>query len=144
MERKDSELLANIKAKLPELKGLLAQANFLYVDAIYRFYHHSFKIFNLQEFTIEIVNTLRELGPEKSKYTKLNEDFMSIYHEGVGKTFSNFDNQRWLYSTRPIVEAFTHAKYFLEMAIRSAEELEIAPNSLPSMWAGVLYLYDMR
>ena len=40
----ENELLANIKAKLPELEELLQEmgSHWGYEDPIYRFYHHSF------------------------------------------------------------------------------------------------------
>jgi len=146
-ERKalDDALLTNLKAALPELEKLLVKINgeWNYEDGIYRFYHHSFKVFGLQDLTTEIVRTLESLVPTKG-LVKLNKDFMAIYHEGVGKTFSNWDNTRWLHTTRPIVEAFLHSKYFLEMAVKSGKELDSAPSMLPSGWAGFLYLFDMR
>ena len=67
MEHKDEELLANIKSKLPELEKLLEKINgeWNYEDGIYRFYHHSFKVFRLQDLTTEIVRTLESLVPTK-------------------------------------------------------------------------------
>ena len=53
-------------------------------------------------------------------------------------------DQRWTKETRPIVEAFFHARYFLEMACRYARELDEAPDVLPSGWAALLCLHDMR
>lgn len=147
MERKDNELLANLKNKLPELEKLLekVKSEWNYEDGVYRFYHHSFKVFRLQDLTVEIVELLRDLAPEKHpRFAKLNADFTQIYHEGTHKAFTNDDNSRWLHTTRPIVEAFLHAKYFLEMAVKSGKELEGAPGMLPSGWAAFLYLYDMR
>jgi hypothetical protein len=47
-------------------------------------------------------------------------------------------------ATRPIVEAFFHARYFLEMAVRYGKELATAPCLLPSGWASLLYLYGLR
>ena len=41
-------------------------------------------------------------------------------------------------------EAFFHARYFLEMACRYADDLEEPPSLLPSGWAGLLYLYGLR
>jgi hypothetical protein len=144
----DNALLSNLKSKLPELEKLLEKVNseWNYEDGVYRFYHHSFKVFHLQDLTKEIVEQLRLLSPEKHpRFAKLNADFMTIYHEGVGKVFSNWDNSRWLHTTRPIVEAFLHAKYFLEMAVKNGKEITgDAPNMLPSGWAAFLYLYDMR
>jgi hypothetical protein len=42
-----------------------------------------------------------------------------------------------------MVEAFFHARFFLEMAVRYAH-LEQPPNPLPSGYAALLYLYDLR
>ncbi len=53
-------------------------------------------------------------------------------------------NQRWVEATRPIVEAFFHAGYFLEMVCKYGKELEEPPDLLPSGWAAVLYLYGLR
>lgn len=148
MERRDNELLAKLKSKLPELEKLLEKVNseWNYEDGLYRFYHHSFKVFRLQELTIEMVEAFRQLHP-KGVYGKLNEDFMQIYSEGTHMTFTLADNDRWHHVTRPIVEAFLHSKYFLEMAVKSGKELAKeteAPTLLPSGWAAFLYLFDMR
>jgi hypothetical protein len=64
--------------------------------------------------------------------------------EGQGKKFKREDNARWLEITRPILEAFFHARYFLEMAVKYGNELEYPPNRLPSGWASFLYLYNLR
>lgn len=50
----------------------------------------------------------------------------------------------WLEVTRPMLEAYFHARFFLEMVIQYGEELDQAPAILPSGWAAVLYLYDLR
>ena len=42
------------------------------------------------------------------------------------------------------LEAFFHANYFLDMAIKYGEELDEPPSPLPSGWAAVLYLYNIR
>ena len=49
-----NDLLARIKAKLPQLEDLLAQIEDRSgeEDGVYRFYHHSFKVFGLQELTL--------------------------------------------------------------------------------------------
>ena len=83
---------------------------------------------------------LQALAPERS----LNEWFMKIVQEGTGKTFKSADNRNWLVVTRPILEAFFHARYLLEMAVKYGKELEYPPNSLPGGWAALLYLYNLR
>jgi hypothetical protein len=53
-------------------------------------------------------------------------------------------NDRWLSETRPIIEAFFHARYFLEMAVHYGQALDKPPNAMPSGWAALLYLYNLR
>jgi hypothetical protein len=57
------ELFANLKGALPDLKALLEKcsSHWGYEDPVYRFYHHSFKVYRLQETTAEIVKTLQAL-----------------------------------------------------------------------------------
>jgi hypothetical protein len=136
------QLFANLRAALPQLEKLLrdCQGHWGYEDGIYRFYHHSFKVYSLQETTSAIVAGLQSLAPGRN----LNESFMAIVRDGTGKTFEREHNQRWLEVTRPIVEAFFHAQYFLEMAVRYGRQLDHPPRQLPSGWAAFLYLYDLR
>lgn len=136
-------LLANIKARLPDLEALLARVNdhWCYEDGVYRFYHQSFKIYGqLQEPTTAIVAALQTLAPDR----QLNDWFRHIVAEGTGKTFQPDHNERWLEVTRPILEAFFHARFFLEMAVKYGRELDAPPSVLPSGWAAVLCLYDLR
>ena len=107
---------------------------------MYRFYHQSFKVFALQRTTDAIVTTLHALAPER----QLSAWFLRIVGEGTGKTFAPQDNENWLTVTRPILEAFFHARFFLEMAVRYGQSFEEAPNALPSGWAALLELYDLR
>lgn len=136
------QTFANLRASLPELEKLLrdCQSHWGYEDAIYRFYHHSFKVYSLQETTSAIVAALQSLAPDR----KLNESFLDIVRDGTGKTFEREHNRRWLEVTRPIVEAFFHARYFLEMAVRYGKELKQPPRQLPSGWAAFLHLYNLR
>jgi len=161
------ELVRNLKAALPGLEQLLkeVQGHWGYEDGIYRFYHQSFKVFRLQGTTLDIVEALKKLTPavdpkrDRPKFwyyfhgkkdeqpaepPVLHPWFMKIVTDGTGKEFDPKDNENWLQVTRPIVEAFLHAKYYLEMAVKYGKELEAPPNSLPSGWASVLYLYDLR
>ena len=137
----DAELLQGIKDNLSDLRDLLARSTdqWGYEDLIYRFYHHSYKVFGLQNRTGEIVTALRSLLPERS----LNPSFLEILGQGTGRVFSTDQNADWTRHTRPILEAFFHARFFLEMAVRYAELAE-PPTRLPSGWAALLCLYDLR
>jgi hypothetical protein len=136
------ELFKNLQAQLPALEHLLAQcsSHWSYEDPIYRYYHHSFKVYGLQEQTLRIVQSLQALAPQ----LQLNEQFTQIVKAGTGKVFKNEDNRNWDSITRPILEAFFHAHFFLEMAVKYGKELKTPPNTLPSGWAAFLYLYNLR
>ena len=125
----------------PELETLLAASSnhWGYEDPIYRFYHQSFKVFALQSQTGKIVQQLSGLVPARP----LNAQFMAIVADGTGKTFTLEDNARWLEVTRPILEAFFHARFFLEMAVRYTH-LDAPPRPLPSGYAALLYLFGLR
>lgn len=137
-------LLANAKRALPELRVLLedSRSHWGYEDPVYRLYHQSYKVYGLQVTTEAIVAALSGLAPEPGK--ELNAWFLEIVREGTGKTFASEHNARWLEVTRPIVEAFFHARFFLEMAVRYGEELEEPPRMMPSGWAALLSLFDLR
>lgn len=139
---REASLLAAAGSALPELRKLLDRANshWEYEDPVYRFYHMSFKAFRLQYFTREIVATLQALLPGNS----LNEMFLTIMRDGTEREFTTQSNKDWLSETRPIVEAFFHARFFLEMAVRYGETLLNPPETLPSGYAAFLYLYDLR
>jgi len=142
--KKDNELLANLKSRLPELSALLQEMNshWLYEDPLYRFYHQSFKVYALQNETKKIVEALKSVAPAGATFCK---EFEEIYSAGAsGKRFEMEHNQNWTAHTRVFVEAFFHARFFLEMAVKYGQELETAPNALPSGWAALLCLYNMR
>jgi hypothetical protein len=136
-------LFANLKAALPKLEELFAEYSghsWEYEDRIYRFYHGSFKVYWLQNRTTKITEALQALAPDR----QLDEDYRQIISEGTGKTWTADHNERWLKETRPILEAFFHARYMLEMAVSYGKELERPPSVLPSGWAALLYLFDLR
>lgn len=141
-EEEIKNLLQVAKARLPQLKKILAEVSdhWGYEDPIYRFYHQSFKVYYVQAKTQKIVAELQALAP----HLKMNEDFIQIVFEGTGKDFHESHNKDWLRHTRPMVEAFLHAKHLLEMVCKYAEELDEPPQIMPSGWATVLYLYNLR
>jgi hypothetical protein len=137
----EEALLHNLRRDRRELAELLAASSdhWGYEDPVYRFYHQSFKVYGLQRQTQSIVERLQALAPDRP----LNSWFAEIIQAGTGKRFSFEDNARWTEVTRPILEAFFHARFFLEMAVRYAD-LEAPPQPLPSGYAALLYLYGLR
>jgi hypothetical protein len=83
-QRMDQQLLTNIKLKLPGLEKLLKEMNshWYYEDPVYRFYHQSFKVYNLQEQTKKIVEALRSIAPEDRSFC---QEFQEIIYRGWGQ-----------------------------------------------------------
>jgi len=136
-------LLSNIKENLPELETLLSDisGHWQYEDLIYRYYHHSFKVYWIQQHTEEMVALFLKLSPNEKG---LNNKFVEIFEMGKDKTFKMEDNQNWNEVCAPMVEAFLHAKFFLEMIVKYGKEYDESPDMLDSGWAAVLILYGLR
>jgi len=142
LAKRNQELLTNIQNRLSDLDNLWDDINshWNYEDSIYRFYHYSAKVYYIQNLTIKIVDVLKSLAP---KDTKFNETFMEIFKNGTNHKHLSH-GKHWEKNTRPLLEAFFHAKFMLEMAIKYGKELKEAPNMLPSGWAALLYFYGLR
>jgi len=145
---KHAVLLKNIQERLPDIEEILKKVSgHSYEDRMYRFYHHSFKVYWLQELTEEMLQILRDISPNdkpKPFEPEFDKFFEEIIKEGTGWEHQLNHNQKWTRVTRPIVEAFLHCKYFIEMTVKYGKELEEAPNCLPSGWAALLELYKIR
>ena len=140
--QKDQKLLDAIKIRLPELERLRLDFTVMYEDGVYRFYHHSFKVYSLQGTTLRAVEIFRSIASEVGN--NLCQWFEEIVAEGTGRKWELEHNASWPQHTRPIVEAFLHTKYFWEMMVKYATELESAPATLPDGWAAILELYNQR
>jgi len=138
----EAKLLASIAANIEELESLLERCNgnWGYEDPLYRFYVQSFKVYQVQERTQEIVSRLQALAP----HLPLNSWFVEIVQQGTGREYTYQDDNNWTAVTRPMVEAFLHARYFLEMICKYGRILPSPPESIPSGWAAVLCLYKLR
>ena len=147
-------LLRNIQLRLHSLKELLGKLDEHWggEDGIYRFYHHSFKVYALQGYTEKVVQEMRNCDPrshgEKKYYSQVGREFAPLFEDiikaGTGIKFHHDHNHDWTKHTRPIIEAFFHAHHVLTMMVKYGEELDDAPQMLPSGWATVLYMYGLR
>jgi hypothetical protein len=133
-------LFQSIQAQLPALEKLLEKHRWAHEEPFYRFYHESYKAYGLQDDTLSIMRGLQAVTPN----APLNYMFTSIVKEGTGKEFKLEDNENWLAVVRPILEAFFHALFFLELIVKSGKELKFPPTLLPWDWATVLHLYNKR
>ncbi|VVB79523.1 Uncharacterised protein [uncultured archaeon] len=142
-EEKHRQLLGNIKGQLLTLERKLdfySRARF--ENYFYRAYYNSNEVYQVQRFTGDIVKTLRSLSPNKEK--RLDSMFERLIIEGTGKEFELEHNQRWFEEAFPMINAFMHSRYFLELAVKYGKELEKAPARIPSGWAALLCLYRLR
>ncbi|MGH9363119.1 MAG: hypothetical protein ACRD2T_14505 [Thermoanaerobaculia bacterium] len=141
MSDAETALLLSLRRARHDLETLLegCDDHWGYEDPVYRFYHQSFKVYGLQATTQSIVERLQALAPDRP----LNPWFSEIVRSGTGKKFRPEDNAGWMEVTRPILEAFFHARFFLEMAVRYSD-LEAPPRPLPSGYAALLYLFGLR
>ncbi|MBN2458971.1 hypothetical protein JXB28_01695 [Candidatus Woesearchaeota archaeon] len=140
------KLLKNIKESLPTLEKLLAEVSghWVYEDMVYRFYHWSYKVFWVQENTKKMYSALESISPHDPKKIP-NEWFNNIVKQGApGISFDTDHNETWEKTCRPFLEAFFHAKFFLEMAVKYGKGYDNAPNVMGSGWAALTELYKIR
>lgn len=146
--KKADILLDNIKKNMDGLEKLLETVSgHSYEDRMYRFYHHSFKVYGLQDLTEDMLKMLRSISPhavDGGSGNSFDKFFEEIIAEGTKWEHELQHNQKWTMVTRPIVEAFLHCKFFIEMAVKYGKELDEAPDLLPSGWAALLELYRIR
>ncbi|MEI6731106.1 MAG: hypothetical protein WCK90_00345 [archaeon] len=143
---KGKVLLSRIKKNLPSLEERLAFCEKLNgeEDMVYRFYHESNKVYNIQDDTKGVYELLEKISPHEKKKIR-DKRFLRIYKAGTtGRKFKLEDNLRWDEITRPMLEAFFHAKYFLKMAVKYGKELKRPPKYMPYGWAALLELYEIR
>ncbi len=137
---RDQALRDAIKARLQDLEQLALLFSGDYEDGIYRLYHHSFKVYNLQGLTLRAVDLFDSVG--QAINAPLCDWYKQIVAEGTGKEWRAEHNREWLFHTRPIVEAFLHTKYFLDMMVKYSRELDSPSTILPFGWGAILELYN--
>ena len=143
-EHLETALLENLRRNTLRLRQTLDQVSGpqIYARFIYKFYSGSFKAYYLQESTQQIVAELIAIAPEG---TPLNPTFLEIVNAGIGREFNVEVNEHWLERNAPIVTAFLHAKFFLEMAVVCATSTTDPRTSSASasVWQALRILYSM-
>lgn len=143
-EESHRQLLRNIKGDLPNLETKLKKysGHWECEDPFYRAYYGSFRVYRIQQSTQDIADALRALSPLQDK--KLSELFEEVCRRGTAKQWKPEHNSRWFEETFPMINAFMHSRYFLELAVKYGNELEKAPAIMPSGWAALVCLYRIR
>ena len=117
---------------------MLAAMAYAYEDKQSRLYDQSFKVYELQRFTTHALNIFQQIAQAIGDH--LHAWFTDIVVQGTGVHFAMEHNKDWLMHTRPIVEAFLHATYFVDMMVKYGGTMDVAGASLPSGWAALLVL----
>jgi hypothetical protein len=110
-------------------------------DGIYRFYHGSNKVFFLQDPVKAAFTLIKEIGGEDDPP---NSEYARIVEAGTAHQFSETTNENWEAETKPVLEAFWHTKYFINMMVKYAKELETVEMMVQPGMAAVLYLFKLR
>ena len=134
-------LFLRIKARLPELEELARELGEAEEDGVYRFYHDSNKVFCLQDPVKAAFTLIKEIGGEDDPP---NFEYARIVEAGTAHQFSETTNENWEAETKPILEAFWHTKYFINMMVKYAKELETVERLVQPGMAAVLYLFELR
>ncbi len=150
IEQKEVVLLGNIKREMPNLERILEQITRTNLwgeeDLVYRFYHESKKGYYIQGLTQTIYSALERISPHQEGEKIPDPYYRQIISEGMtGREHKNEDNQNWAQICRPMLEAFWHSKYFLEMAIKYGKAYpEVPKQRIKSGWAALLELYGLK
>lgn len=142
-KRLEGVLLQNMRQHAPELRRVLEDVNseWCYEDPLDCYSHQSFKVFDLQNATQEMADALAAIAPEGRPFCRFFEE---ILQQGTVREFSPADNRHCLERAAPIAQAFFHARYFVEMAVKYGAALADPPQPMPSGWAALLCLYGLR
>ncbi len=108
-------------------------------DLMFRFYTQSPKSYKLQDATLSMVRALMDLLPNRPPCAR----FLEIIGEGTNKEFHLSHNEDWNEHVRPILEAFFHARFFLEKAIYCSASLEDNNVIMGSEWSALKTLFDL-
>jgi hypothetical protein len=85
-------------------------------NGVYRFYHGSFKVFNMQGPIKEAFKLIDEIGGEDDPP---HFDYALLVKAGTENDFAgDRTNANWDAETKPILEAFWHTKYFINMMVK--------------------------
>jgi hypothetical protein len=134
-------LFLRIKARLPDLEETALELEEAEEDGVYRFYHGSNKVFFLQDPVKAAFTLIKEIGGEGDPP---NFEYARIVEAGTAHQSSETTNANWEAETKPILEAFWHTKYFINMMAKYAKELETVESPLQPGMAAVLYLFELR
>lgn len=140
------ELFRNAKNMLPEMqrifKNITCPGGGL-AHYVYRFYHHSYKMYRVQEATSEMLSLFVRIDPKKVR--AFAPEFDTIVNNGLDIEKAEWHNQCWNQIGNAMFLAFFHCKSVLEMLMWSVQQCTEAQNKwLSEPWAGCLSVFCLR
>src|ERR1700676_3938422 len=107
-------LFHRIKARLQELEDVAATLEEAEEDGVYRLYHGSYKVFDLHDPVKAAFKLIKKIEVDSDPpYSECAR----IVEAGTKHQFSATTNENWEAETKPILEAFWHTKYFINMMV---------------------------
>ena len=97
--KRDQALLKAIKANLNKLARLAPPFTVQYEEGIYRLYHHSFKVYSMQDCTVGAVKVFRNIG--EVSQSSLCQWFEEIVAAGTGSDWHPNHNENGLFMHGP-------------------------------------------
>jgi hypothetical protein len=95
-----------------------------------------------QEPIKEAFELIKEIGGENDPP---HFEYALLVKAGTENDFAgDRTNANWDAETKPILEAFWHTKYFINMMAKYGKELETVEMPLQPGMAAVLYLFELR
>lgn len=138
----EAKLLETIQEKQTELLKMKEWADNQFgggEDMVYRFYHQSFKVYRVQEWTGKMVELIRSLLP-----VELNSYFERIVEEGTGKVFKMDHNTKWYEETKPLIDTYLHTRHILDLIVKYGINGTENDRTGDPGWYTVLYIYKIR
>ena len=148
------DLLKSIKQILPELEALLNELNpqddrllrtWGSEDNLYKFWQRSPNVDRMRDDLRKIVAALLALHRGRHEDGGIFDPlFSSMLSDALVNEKFTPNSDAWLRWSRSVAEAYMHAMFFLQVAVKYGHALDAVPATLPSGWGALLCLYGLR
>jgi hypothetical protein len=121
----------NYRGKLEDARNLMVRKQSYYYN---RYYSRSWNIYSSLKYTLDAAVLLDSLIPTLA----LKPEYATLVNRVIGKRFIPEVNLRWEEETKPILEAYSHTIYMLNLVL--TVDLDVSEESLGY---GISILYPM-
>ncbi|TSI05278.1 hypothetical protein [Lysinibacillus sp. BW-2-10] len=136
----ERHLLKFLQAHQEELQSLYKQSSDVWIgkEAVYRLYHQSFKVYNIQKWSQDVLELLEQVSKEP-----FHPILREMIRNGTNQTFETTYNSMWYTKAKPIVDLFLHLRFYVEVALDEIQKTDKERFGSPS-WYLLLYLWNMQ